>query len=193
MEVVIARFNEDVSWSRHFDNVIVYNKGQQLEDNEQQISRTQQVQLPNVGRETQTYLHHIVTRYDNLEDVTLFTQGWPWDHCYETDMQNAHETYRFRLLSKELLTETFAEPEYHPGLGGMLEFVYKTLFVGLPPKYITFGPGAIFAATANAIRRRSKRFYEVAHYIAWEVEEAGYAFERLWPIIFSQQVDCFTE
>ena len=31
--------------------------------------------LPNVGRESQTFLHHIVTNYDQLADWTVFTQA----------------------------------------------------------------------------------------------------------------------
>ncbi len=33
------------------------------------------IQLPNVGRETHTYLHHIVSRYDSLADWTVFSQA----------------------------------------------------------------------------------------------------------------------
>lgn len=33
------------------------------------------VELPNVGREGHTFIHHIVTRYDRLADVTLFVNG----------------------------------------------------------------------------------------------------------------------
>lgn len=186
MELVVARFKEDISWAQKFENVTVYNKGKSLKD-EKQDFKCQEIPLPNVGRESQTYLHHIVTRYDTLADVTVFAQGWPWDHCYESDMLHAHETTRFRMLSKEALTETFAKPEFHPTLGKLLTFVYNTLFAGPPPRYITFGPGAIFAVTADQIRKRSKRFYEVAHHLTWAVEDSGYAIERLWPIMFSPQ------
>merc|ERR1719248_86361 len=32
-------------------------------------------QLPNVGRESHTYLHHIVDNYENLANWTVFTQA----------------------------------------------------------------------------------------------------------------------
>ena len=44
-------------------------------------SRTRVVPLPNVGREADTYLHHILARYDDLADVVVFCQGNPLDHC----------------------------------------------------------------------------------------------------------------
>ena len=31
--------------------------------------------LPNVGRESHTYLHHIVSNYDSLADWTVFSQA----------------------------------------------------------------------------------------------------------------------
>ena len=36
--------------------------------------------LPNVGRESHTYLHHIVANYDHLASVTVFTQGSISEH-----------------------------------------------------------------------------------------------------------------
>lgn len=182
MELVVARYKEHVDWVDRFPNALIYNKGTLLAD-----CKASQELLPNMGRESQTYLHHICTRYDALADVTLFTQGWPFDHCYEEDLLHASETLRFRGLSKEQLTETFDAPEFHPGLEQALHRVWRTLFSGPPPAYITFGPGAIFSVTSNQIRARPKRFYEMAHYLAWEHPDVGYALERLWPVIFSQQ------
>lgn len=38
-------------------------------------------EIPNIGREGDTYLHHIVTHYDTkLDDVTVFLQGDVRDH-----------------------------------------------------------------------------------------------------------------
>ena len=39
--------------------------------------------MPNVGRESHTYLYHIVENYDNMADWTVFTQSekpeWGYD------------------------------------------------------------------------------------------------------------------
>ena len=70
-ELVIARYNEDVSWTTVIDNpdivCTIYNKGQPI--------NLPYVQLPNIGRESHTYLHHIIENYNNLADVTVFCQG----------------------------------------------------------------------------------------------------------------------
>lgn len=68
IELVIAKYQEDVSWADSLNPLIkktIYDKGDSKSDNA----------LPNVGRESHTYLHHIITQYDNLADLTIFSQG----------------------------------------------------------------------------------------------------------------------
>ena len=68
-QIVIARYNEDISWSNPLkENRIIYNKGPE-------IKGLNEKKLPNFGRESHTYLHHIVENYDKLADITLFCQG----------------------------------------------------------------------------------------------------------------------
>lgn len=111
MEIVVARYNENLSWileilerTSEFENlkITVYNKGNTPavidsynESNEKflkrlelQRSRVTFIQLPNVGVCDQTYLHHIVSRYDSLAPSTLFLPGSAYDD----------ETKRPRLL-----------------------------------------------------------------------------------------------
>jgi hypothetical protein len=70
-EIVIARYNEDLSWLKKIPKTIkitIYNKGL---DNIEYPS----IKLPNIGRESHTYLYHIINNYDNLADQTIFCQG----------------------------------------------------------------------------------------------------------------------
>lgn len=81
-EVVIARYNEDVSWVyKEFKNkkVTIYNKGND-DINILSSDNITIIKLPNTGRESHTYLYHIVNNYDNLEDMVVFLQGNPFDH-----------------------------------------------------------------------------------------------------------------
>ena len=73
-QIVIARYNEDISWLDNYKNVLIYNKGEKIE------SKHQIVELPNIGREAHTILHHIVNNYENLADITVFLPGNPFDH-----------------------------------------------------------------------------------------------------------------
>jgi hypothetical protein len=73
--IIVSRFNEDISWTKQFKNVIIYNKG---EDN---IDEYNPIKLKNVGREGHTYYKYIYDNYNNLADYTIFLQGNPFDHC----------------------------------------------------------------------------------------------------------------
>lgn len=73
-KIVVARYNENISWlNSEMSNCIIYNKGNKLDINNE-------ILLENVGRESETYLHYIITNYDNLPDVVVFTQAGISDH-----------------------------------------------------------------------------------------------------------------
>ena len=71
--LIIARYNEDLSWLKEFKDfkIIVYNKGNNLTDN----VFYEVINLENVGRESHTWLHHIVKNYNNLNEINVFLQG----------------------------------------------------------------------------------------------------------------------
>ena len=73
-KIIVARYNENIRWLKsEISNCIVYTKGNKLHiENE--------IHLENVGRESETYLHYIITNYDNLPDVVVFTQARISDH-----------------------------------------------------------------------------------------------------------------
>ena len=65
-EIVIARYNENLDWLKKIKKskdikITVYNKG--LPDIDVPF-----IQLPNSGRESGTYLYHIINNYDKLAD-----------------------------------------------------------------------------------------------------------------------------
>ncbi|KAF2146394.1 uncharacterized protein K452DRAFT_315571 [Aplosporella prunicola CBS 121167] len=72
VDIVVAHYNEDLSWLKpEAADVIIYSKG-----NLPKGKHFRQIHhLPNIGRESHTFLHHIVTRYETLAPVTLFLQG----------------------------------------------------------------------------------------------------------------------
>lgn len=78
INLIIARYNENLYWIENIPknlniNIIIYNKG---EDNIHYPS----IKLKNVGRESHTYLYHIIENYNNLADITIFSQGDPFTH-----------------------------------------------------------------------------------------------------------------
>ena len=84
-KIVVARYNEDVDWLLpEMKNVIIYNKGEPLKN-----TKMTSINIPNVGRESETYLHYIIDNYDNLPDVVCFTQGMITDHIRRVEPLDA--------------------------------------------------------------------------------------------------------
>lgn len=81
-EVVIAKYDKDVSWSEKLNSdvkVTIYRK----DGIENKLSEFQNIEtqyLQNVGREIHTYFTHIYNNYDNLSDFNFFVQDYPFDH-----------------------------------------------------------------------------------------------------------------
>ena len=73
-KIIVSRYNENIDWLKNeMNNCIIFNKGKKLGINNE-------ILLENLGRESETYLHYIITNYHNLPDVVIFTQGSISDH-----------------------------------------------------------------------------------------------------------------
>jgi hypothetical protein len=76
-EIVISRYNEKLDWineepfNRH--PIIIYNKGVNNDFENKNVKQV--IEIENIGRESHTYLYHIIHNYDNLADVTIFLPG----------------------------------------------------------------------------------------------------------------------
>jgi hypothetical protein len=76
LEIVVARYNEDLEWLKKIPKeykITIYNKG--LDDIKNIPSNANIFKLPNIGRESHTYLYHMIENYDKLADKTVFCQG----------------------------------------------------------------------------------------------------------------------
>ena len=81
----MAHYDKDLSWLLPYaDHCHVYHKGGS-KGSEAEIKFKKWDTLPNVGRESHTYLHHIINNYHCLADVTLFVQGEVSDHIQWSD------------------------------------------------------------------------------------------------------------
>eukprot|EP00541_Cyclophora_tenuis_P011773 CAMPEP_0116544260 /NCGR_PEP_ID=MMETSP0397-20121206/2016_1 /TAXON_ID=216820 /ORGANISM="Cyclophora tenuis, Strain ECT3854" /LENGTH=190 /DNA_ID=CAMNT_0004068447 /DNA_START=307 /DNA_END=875 /DNA_ORIENTATION=+ len=73
VEVVVAHFDEDLGWidtakqEEPHVRYTVYSKSDHTPE--------RAISLPNLGRESQTFLTHIVDNYNSLADWTVFTQA----------------------------------------------------------------------------------------------------------------------
>tara|TARA_A100001015_G_C15018806_1_gene726917 strand:- start:68 stop:763 length:696 start_codon:yes stop_codon:yes gene_type:complete len=71
--LIISRFKEDISWLNSYKEfkLYIYNKGDEVAYN----NCKNIINIPNLGRESHTWLYHIVNNYNKLEDINIFLQG----------------------------------------------------------------------------------------------------------------------
>lgn len=103
-EIVIVRYHEELEWTKFLKTkTTIYNKGKKIQSNHKIIN------VPNLGMGIGLYLYHIVENYDNLADITLFIQGWPFDGEFEQsigftspseNIVDAIEEFYFTLLDE---------------------------------------------------------------------------------------------
>lgn len=177
LQIVIARFKEDVEWAAEFAtlDVIIYDKGDPDSPNA----------LPNIGREAHTYLHHIIKNYDTLQDVTVFLQGNPFDHCglqLPERIWQLHRGIEYLDLCRLALPE---DQQGNPTQSGLpLAEYYEKIFDEAPPEFFLCRVGACFAVSRERIRSRPIEFYERLMTIAVDHELGPWLLERYWRKVF---------
>lgn len=183
--IVVARYNENIEWTKHFPNVKIFNKGEKLEPGYNEFL------LNNVGREGHTYYKYIYDNYDILDDYTVFLQGNPFDHS-----PNIIYTLNEYIVDKDLdfgfsfLTEKFFHCNLsgcpsHPGLP-LIE-IYEKLFNERHENMeFIFGGGAQFVVSKQCIRKRPREIYlTIVEMLQNDINPIeGYVIERFHHIIF---------
>lgn len=82
-KIVIARFNESVEWIKYIPEdfeIYIYNKGDQISSPEIVRKASHIIGRPNHGRESETYLCHMMTAVEDNDDFTVFSQADPFTH-----------------------------------------------------------------------------------------------------------------
>jgi|GEM_PF-1118401 len=81
--IVIARYDESLDWVLNIPSdfeIFIYNKGKPVND-PLIVDRAEHiVDRPNVGRESETYIHHMLTKPQDDDSFTVFTRGDPFAH-----------------------------------------------------------------------------------------------------------------
>jgi hypothetical protein len=204
-KIIVARYNENIEWLQsEMENCIIYNKGNKLcLDNE--------ILLENVGRESETYLHYIITNYDNLPEVIVFTQARLSDHL-SSNVDDIN--YLLNLKNQAFKISKSLGYYIHNDVGNSLHwdkewnlqngnyylkdnykqnkpitFIdwFRTNININYPNPIKIYMGAIFAVKKENITNKPIEYYkklllEVNHHIN---PAEGHFFERSWYYIFS--------
>lgn len=209
--IVIARYNENIDWIYEINNnlydIFIYNKGNKLHN----ILNCNIIELKNTGRESHTYLYHIINNYDNLPEKIIFTQAYPFDHVNFDFINkiNNFNTYKdnFLYFSKNILNIQYDEKSnkffeygilhgsewknYHE-LNSPIHTTIKHLFKDFKERNLKliFGAGAIYGVNKELILKNDKKFYIrcidiLNNSLNLINPDEGHAFERLWFYIFN--------
>jgi hypothetical protein len=192
MDIVVARYNEDIKWTTMLKgdfNLIVYDKGQgHMTPGQSHLTLGHPLQ--NVGREAHTYLHHIVSNWDNLAEYTLFLQGWPFDHLVKLvdiqkfiDGKSVPRDGASQIGNAEYLyCDVMGNPDYPNKPIG--EYFKKILKID-PPETIFFTiHGAQYAVHKSLMLNKGLEFWKDLLKMSETIEDFPWIIERLWMYIF---------
>lgn len=199
LRFVVARYNEDISWVSALvsrfpgSKCTVYNKGR---GDLEKSSTYDVVDLENVGRESHTYLRHVISTYSQESDeVTVFLQGHPFDHCHGCELFDlVHsgvgkimEGSLFENIGTQMITIHRGVPTFHLSIERELSQTSQDLFGTSLPESFQFSAGAMFVTCRSSVLKRPLLFYKKAvSMLDSDVNPVrGFCFERLWSLIFS--------
>ena len=204
--LIISRFNENLDWLKGYQNfnIVIYNKGEKLNSN----SFKNIINIDNVGRESHTWLYHIVENYNNLDDVSIFLQGRIDDlNCMSYKNPNKylkkinkigfavsrlgllgpfHWDDNVGLANMPKYAEQWHKNEISRSKYGFRKFA-KKLFPGIPI-FVATSYGGCFAVKKELILSHKLSFYqnllETVSNHKNPIE--GHYLERLWCYMFTK-------
>jgi len=211
IEIVVSRYNESMDWLNNYPfnkyDITIYNKGLNYGfPKNEKIKRI--LNINNLGRESHTYLYHIIQNYDVLANVTVFLPGsCEREDKYYSALNTIHKVEEtkntvFNSITNDVYTDfkDFLIDEYQSTsnenksindenklkLSQYRPFGewFKHYFGDINVKNISYF--GIFAVHKNHILQHPKSYYEN---LIKELEEssnpeAGHFFERAWGAVF---------
>lgn len=188
-ELVVAVYKDNIDWLierknqfKDLEKISAYNK---YDRNDFEYVN----QLPNIGRESQTYLYHIITNYNDLADFTTFVQGNPFPHLHLYDNPsvdifnfNCEPIHDFYALGDFAMTDGMGRPFSHWDVD--LFPIWERLFYGDMPLRFFANYGAQFIASRDLLLSRSLDFYVELMRCHVDYNHAPWACEIMWYFIF---------
>jgi len=191
-DLVVAVYKEELSWlkQRNYpdETIYAYRKFERFdydfEDN-----------LPNIGRESHTFIYHFLKYYNNFtSDYLMLLQGNPHYHLpKEFDnpatkifYKKSEATCLHYPLGKLRVCNSLGRPFSHWDCE-LYTFWHELFGVEMPIEFV-----AIFGAQQivhkDLITLRSKKFWEKALALHTQEAHAPWAFEILWSYIFDPRI-----
>jgi len=204
--LVVARYNEDIDWINNdpFNqfNIVLYNKGDDLSD--KYNSKCQLNKLDNVGRESHTYLYHIIKNYDNLAPITVFIPGSTVERSFKYDvfiknieiLNNTNDSVFYGCHMNNVIQDMYdfiiikEDPIYGNGLEEAQikpfgKFIESTMGTDISCSVICYQ--GIFIVSKKHITQHPKQKYInlIKHLENSSNPEVGHYMERAWGILFA--------
>jgi len=208
--IVVSRYNENLEWLKEYPfnlyPVIIYNKG--TNDNFYKPDKLIKIiNIENVGRESHTYLYHIIHNYDNLHDISVFLPGSTnMDYrlgrcqhlilniekqnkavflCTHTNMNslNDFQLDHWQSCSPE---NSSINPENKLKESSIRPFGkwFNAMFGDIKINYISWN--GLFSVSKLDVLQHSKAYYErlISEVSDNSDPETGHYFERSWEAVF---------
>jgi hypothetical protein len=155
-QIVISRYNESLEWTQYMnsEHIVVYNKGPDHIPNA--------IPLKNVGREGNTFLHHIIEHYHDLPDFLILLQGDPFEHMNPAIkpynlQENINYMIQYTTDIQPLFTIKYKEQIRFPGI--KTKEYYSFFFGEHAPKNVIYAPGSQYIIPKANILSRPLSFY----------------------------------
>jgi len=204
--LIIARYNEDLEWLTKYKDfkITVYNKGESSLEN----TFFKVINLENKGRESHTWLYHIVNNYYHLNEINIFLQGKIDDlNCMAYENPNDYlkeiNKYGFSVSRYGLLgpfhwdwnvkinkdiryKKQWENNEISRSKIGFRNFA-KNLFPEIP-LFVATSYSGCFAVKKEVIQKNTLLFYQQLLDVLSQNKNPieGHYMERLWCYIFTK-------
>ena len=175
--IVVARYNESVTWlDSQAEHVILFNKGEPL-------GRSNEIPLPNVGREADTYLQYVLRYYESLFRDEALAEGKSIAGLYEwvpNDTTDMGPRWNYRFGTYYLVNN------YKDNQPVMFDDWFKAVIASEYPQPLCFYPNALFAVKKELILNHDRAYYErlLAELQHSSTPPEAHFFERSWFYIF---------
>ena len=182
IHICIAKYKEDISWCKNLNHpYTVYDKSKDI---------------PNLGREAETYLRYIVENYTKLPNYVVFIQGMPTDHLSEPTI--AHLNKKIDLSRNTKIALPLNKVILETSIPQHMKKTFVTLFDIPLPDIMVFTPGAQLIVPRECILCRPLEFYETIINVLRKVNNTTessnnclvcpWSLERMWLYIFDPSI-----
>jgi hypothetical protein len=195
-EIIVSHYNESLKWLKEYQSkyLHIYSKGEIPRG----VFANTHI-LPNIGRESHTYLTYIVNRYESLPNIVFFTKG------NLAKYSQLKIPYFLNLHLRDFSSKNFTKNMFGCGLSSTYEIehwnsriqkagirgdewfnTFVNPNIDLKTTEINIFWGAIFSVRKEAILKRSKEYYEqLLSQLTTDNPEIGHFIERSWYYIFN--------